>query len=104
MYEYYHMWLGGRSRLDQIIKHNEQSHEETELELARLREQAEHLKGNLDEDLLQLDEIKETLLETDESLLVAEEREAELLEIQRLRAGTAALPGSKSGKPIKSIC
>lgn len=79
--EFYHV-VAEVSRLEQIIKHNEQSHEETEIELARLREQAEHLKGNLDEDLLQLDEIKETLLETEESLLVAEERQAELLEIQ----------------------
>ncbi|HIG65711.1 MAG TPA: chromosome segregation protein SMC [Methyloprofundus sp.] len=79
--EYYHV-VAEVSRLDQVIKHNEQSHEETELELARLGEQAEHLKGNLDEDLQQLDEIKETLLETEESLLVAEELEAELLEIQ----------------------
>lgn len=79
--EYYHV-VAEVSRLDQIIKHNEQSHEEAELELARLREQAEHLKVTLDEDLLQLDEIKESLLEAEESLLVAQEREDELLEIQ----------------------
>ena len=80
--EYYHV-VAEVSRLDQIIKHNEQSHEETELELTRLREQAEHLQGTLDEDLLQLDEIRESLMETEESLLVAQEREDELLEIQR---------------------
>ncbi|TXL14030.1 chromosome segregation protein SMC [Methylococcaceae bacterium HT3] len=79
--EYYHV-VAEVSRLDQIIKHNEQSHEETELELARLREQADQLKGNLDEDLLQLEEIKESLLEAEESLFVAQEREEELLEIQ----------------------
>ena len=79
--EYYHV-VAEVSRLDQIIKHNEQSHEETELELIRLREQAEQLKGNLDEDIFQLNEIKESLLETEESLLVAQEREDELLEIQ----------------------
>ncbi|GFO71242.1 chromosome segregation protein [Bathymodiolus japonicus methanotrophic gill symbiont] len=79
--EYYHV-VAEVSRLDQIIKHNEQSHEEAELELARLREQAEHLNVTLDEDLRQLDEIKESLLEAEESLLVAQEREDELLEIQ----------------------
>ncbi|NOQ14983.1 MAG: chromosome segregation protein SMC [Methyloprofundus sp.] len=79
--EYYHV-VAEVSRLDQIIKHNEQSHAETELELARMREQAEHLKENLDEDSLQLDEIKASLLETEESLWVAQEREDELLEIQ----------------------
>ena len=81
--DYYHV-VAEVSRLEQIIKHNEQSHEETELELARMREQAEHLKGNLDEDRVQLDEIKESLLETEESLLVAQDREDELLEIQHV--------------------
>ncbi|OQK18311.1 chromosome segregation protein SMC [Methyloprofundus sedimenti] len=79
----YYQVVAEVSRLDQVIKHNEQSHEETELELARLREQAEHLQENLDEDLMQLDEIKESLVEAEESLLVAREREDELLEIQR---------------------
>lgn len=80
--EYYHV-VAEVSRLDQVIKHNEQSHEETELELARLREQAEHLQANLDEDLMQLDDIRESLVEAEESLLVAREREDELLDIQR---------------------
>ena len=80
--EYYHA-VAEVSRLDQVIKHNEQSHEEIELELASLHEQAAHLQGNLDEDLMQLDEIKESLVEAEESLLVARDREDELLEIQR---------------------
>jgi chromosome segregation protein len=71
------------SRLQQVIKHNEQSHEETELELVRLREQATLLQENLDEDLLQLDDLKESLLENEEALLVAEERQDELLEQQQ---------------------
>ncbi len=81
--DYYHV-VAEVSRLGQIIKHHEQSHEETELELVRMREQAEHLKENLDEDIRQLDEIKESLLETEESMLVAQAREEELLDIQRL--------------------
>ncbi|MCK5356506.1 MAG: chromosome segregation protein SMC, partial [Methyloprofundus sp.] len=84
--EYYHV-VAEVSRLDQIIKHNEQSHEETELELVRLREQAEHLKVTVDEDMLQLEEIKEDLLETEESLLVAQQIEEELLEIQHHAQG-----------------
>jgi len=80
--EYYAL-LTEVSRLDQVIKHNEQSHKETERELVRLRDQAEHLKGNLDEDLLQLDELKEALFEAEESLLIAEDRAEEMLEVQQ---------------------
>ncbi|NOR80091.1 MAG: chromosome segregation protein SMC, partial [Methyloprofundus sp.] len=81
--DYYHV-VAEVSRLEQIIKHNEQSHEETELELTRMREQVESLKRTLDEDKQQLDEIKESLLETEESLLVAQETEDELLETQQV--------------------
>ncbi len=81
--EYYHI-VAEVSRLDQMIKHHQQSHEETEVELVRMREQAEHLKDNLDEDMMQLDEIKESLLETEESMLLAQQKEDELLEIQRI--------------------
>jgi len=71
------------SRLDQVIKHNEQSHEETELELQRLRDQSGHLKSTLEEDLLQLDDLKESILEVEESLIISEEREQEAQEVQR---------------------
>lgn len=80
--EAFYQVLAEVSRLSQIIKHNEQSHEETALELARLREQAEQLKSNLDEDALQLEELKEALLEAEEALLIAEEREEDILEVQ----------------------
>ncbi|MCF7970160.1 MAG: chromosome segregation protein SMC [Methylococcaceae bacterium] len=80
--EYYAL-LTEVSRLDQVIKHNEQSYEETERELVRLRDQADHLKGNLDEDLLQLDELKESLFESEESLFIAQERAEAMLEVQQ---------------------
>ncbi|MDF1582708.1 MAG: chromosome segregation protein SMC [Methyloprofundus sp.] len=80
--EYYTL-LTEVTRLDQVIKHNEQSQEETERELARLRDQAEHLKDNLDEDLLHLEELKDALLEAQESLLVAQDRAEAMLEIQQ---------------------
>ncbi|NOQ63718.1 MAG: chromosome segregation protein SMC [Methyloprofundus sp.] len=80
--DYYHV-VAEVSRLNQVIKHNEQSHEETELELTRLADQAEQLKANLDEDQIQLEEILEDLYESEESLIVAEERAEELIESQQ---------------------
>lgn len=80
--EYYAL-LAEVSRLDQVIKHNEQSHEETERELVRLRDQAEQLKDNLDDDLLQLDALKESLLVAEESLFIAQDKEEGLLGVQQ---------------------
>ncbi len=81
--EYYHI-VAEVSRLDQMIKHHEQSHDETVLELQRLRDHAMHLQENLEEDLLQLDEIKVALVDAEAALLIAQEKETEMLEIQRV--------------------
>lgn len=70
------------SSLEQTIKHNELSHEETSKEISRLQQQAEQSQQQLEIDFQQLEEIKETLLETEESLIIAQERQEDFLHNQ----------------------
>jgi len=65
------------SRLQQTIKHNESSHEETIIEIDRLQQQAEHLNNEYAQDTLQLEEIKQTLQEAEEQQQVVDEQLAE---------------------------
>ncbi len=71
--DYYHL-LAEVSRLQQTIKHNESSHEETLTEINRLKQQAEQANQECETDLEQLQEIKENLLESEESQFIAEEQ------------------------------
>ena len=71
------------SRLEQAIKHNQKSHEETLLEIERLKQQAEHANIECEQDRQQLEEIRQTLLEAEETMIVAKEREEDLLGIQQ---------------------
>jgi len=70
------------SHLEQAIQHNEQAHEETKLELSRQQQQAAQLKQTLDDDKLQWNEIKTSLLATEEALVLAQKAEATALEQQ----------------------
>ena len=71
------------SRLEQTIKHNEKNHEETLIEIKRLKLQAEHAQSECEQDREQLEEIRQTLLEAEDTLIVAREREEDLLGIQQ---------------------
>lgn len=71
------------SRLEQTIKHNQKSHEETLIEINRLKQQAEHASLECEQDRQQLEEIRQTLLEAEETMMVAKEREEDLLGIQQ---------------------
>lgn len=71
------------SRLEQAIKHNQKSHEETLIEINRLKQQAEHAQQECEQDRQQLEEIRQTLLEAEETMMVAKEREEDLLGIQQ---------------------
>ncbi|WP_445372930.1 chromosome segregation protein SMC [Methylomonas sp. HW2-6] len=71
------------SRLEQTIKHNQKSHEETLVEIERLKQQAEQAQVECEQDRQQLEEIRQTLLEAEETMLVAKEREEDLLGIQQ---------------------
>ncbi len=71
------------SRLEQTIKHNQKSHEETLIEIERLKQQAEHSQVECEQDRQQLEEIRQTLLESEETMIVAKEREEDLLGIQQ---------------------
>ncbi|MEY4718171.1 MAG: hypothetical protein RL563_789 [Pseudomonadota bacterium] len=71
------------SRLEQTIKHNQKSHEETLIEIQRLQQQAEQAQSECEQDRQQLEEIRQTLQEAEETLIVAKEREEDLLGIQQ---------------------
>ncbi|MGZ4999240.1 MAG: chromosome segregation protein SMC, partial [Methylomonas sp.] len=71
------------SRLEQAIKHNEKSHEETLIEINRLKQQAEQAHQECEQDRQQLEEIRQTLLEAEETMIVAKEREEDVLGIQQ---------------------
>jgi len=71
------------SRLEQAIKHQEQSHAETLTEIARLQQQASHARQECEQDRQQLEEIRQTLLEAEETMLIAKEREEDLLGLQQ---------------------
>ncbi len=79
----YYALVAEVSRLEQAIKHNERSHEETRIEIARLKQQAEQAKRESDQDAMQLEEIRQTLLEAEETMVVAKEREEDVLGIQQ---------------------
>ncbi len=80
--DYYHS-VAEVSRLQQAIKHNEQSHADTLAEIERLREQTEHSLAECEQDSLQLEEIKTALLEAEESLIIVREQEQEAGENQQ---------------------
>lgn len=80
--EYYAV-VGEVSRLEQAIKHSEKSYEETLIEINRLKQQAEHAQTECELDRQQLEEIRQTLMEAEETLLVVKAREEDLLGIQQ---------------------
>jgi len=75
--------VGEISRLEQAIKHSEKTHEETQLEIQRLKQQAEHAQAECELDRQQLEEIRQTLVEAEETLIVAKAREEDLLGLQQ---------------------
>jgi chromosome segregation protein len=80
--EYYQV-VAEVSGLEQAIKHNEMSHEETRLEINRSRQQADQALSELQADVQQLEEIRQALEESEEALIVAEERQDEVLHLQQ---------------------
>jgi len=74
------------SSLEQAIRHNEMSHEETLLEINRTRQQADQANHELESDLQQLEELKMALFEAEEALIIAEDRQEEVLQAQQQSA------------------
>ena len=68
--------------LQQLITHNQQSHEEAEQESLRLNMQSQQLQETLTEDVMQLEEQKMLLQEAEEAIFVAQDHEDEALERQ----------------------
>ncbi len=93
-------------RLEQAIKHNEKSHEETLAEINRLKQQAEQASRECEQDRLQLEEIRQTLLEAEETMMVAKEREEDMLGHAAggadAKTAVAAAVGSLSGGKRRS--
>ena len=71
------------SRLEQAIKHNESSQEETTLEIRRLEQQSEQSLADLEQDRQQLEDIKQNLLEAEEALIGANDTGIEVEKIQQ---------------------
>jgi len=80
--DYYHV-VSEVSRLEQAIKHNETSYEETVIEIDRLKQQSTHSTNECVQDMQQLEEIKGSLLEAEESQVIAIEQVEENKEIQQ---------------------
>ncbi|MBC8379239.1 MAG: chromosome segregation protein SMC, partial [Planctomycetes bacterium] len=79
----YYQIVAEVSGLEQTIKHNESSREQTAVEINRLRQQSEQSLTELEADVQQLETIKEALFEAEEALIVAEERQEEVLHSQQ---------------------
>ena len=77
------------SSLDQAIKHNESSREQSAIEIEHLRRQADQSLNELETDMQQLEDIKQALYEAEEALSIAEERQEDILynqqEVQQKR-------------------
>ncbi len=79
--QYYHL-VSEVSALEQTIAHQQHSHQETVVEIGRLRSQLEQSEMDYAQDVEQLEQIRQTLLETEEALEIAREQaqETELLQ------------------------
>jgi chromosome segregation protein len=79
----YYQIVAEVSGLEQTIKHSETSREQTLVEINRLRQQADQSLAELEADVQQLEQIKESLFEAEEALIVAEERQEDVLYSQQ---------------------
>lgn len=79
----YYQTVSEIGRLEQAIKLNQKSHEETVLEIERLRLQADQSSTEIGTDELQLEEIRQTLFETEEILAMSQQRASEASESQQ---------------------
>jgi chromosome segregation protein len=71
------------SRLEQAIAHHQHNHQQTELEIKRLQQQAGSTATEYQQELALLEELKASQLETEESLVVAEEHLEQAIENQQ---------------------
>ncbi len=71
----YYTVVADVTRLEQTIKHTENSRQETALDISRHRQQVAQLAEDLAADNQALEDIKQALFEAEESIQVAEERQ-----------------------------
>ncbi len=80
--DYYHV-VSEVSRLQLAIQHNETSHEETVIEIDRLKQQSLHSTNECVQDMQQLEDIKASMLEAEETHVLAIEKVEENKLIQQ---------------------
>lgn len=68
----YYQLVADISSLEQTIRHNERSREQTSLEIHRLQQQARQSMAELEADTLQLEETKQALFAAEQALTTAE--------------------------------
>jgi chromosome segregation protein len=78
----YYALVAEVSRLQQAIAHNQKRHEETLIEITRLTQQAEQAQRDREQDAEQLQTIRHSLLEAEDTLEIAKAKEEELVDIQ----------------------
>jgi chromosome segregation protein len=78
----YYALVAEVSRLQQAIAHNQKRHEETLIEITRLTQQAEQAQRDREQDAEQLQTIRSSLLEAEDTLEIAKAKEEELVDIQ----------------------
>ncbi len=79
----YYQIVAEVSGLEQTIRHSESSREQTTTEIKRLRQLADQSLSELEADVQQLEALKEALFEAEETLIVAEERQEDVLHNQQ---------------------
>jgi chromosome segregation protein len=79
----YYQSVAELGRVEQAIKLDERTNEDTVLEIGRSQQQADSALTELEADRQVLEETKQTLIETEELYLVAQERQETLLDLQQ---------------------
>jgi chromosome segregation protein len=79
----YYQIVAEVGRLEQSIKHDERHQEDTVLEMGRSQQQADSSLSELEADRQALEDIKQTLLEAEQSYLLLQEKQDTLLDLQQ---------------------
>ncbi len=79
----YYQSVAELGSIEQAIKHDERTHEDTVLDIGRSQQQADSALSELETDRQALEDIKQALLEAEENYTVAQERQETLLDFQQ---------------------
>jgi chromosome segregation protein len=79
----YYQSVAELGRVEQSIKHDERSHEDTVLEIGRSQQQADSALNDLEADRQALEDINQQLMESEEQYLIAQEQQETMLDLQQ---------------------